>query len=613
MKAGKTKYIFFIALALAGCMSLRAQTFTATVSKSTVGVGDQFQIDFTLDGNGSNFTPPSFEGFQNAGGPYQSSSFQSVNGVNSQSLTLTYVLIPLKEGTFTIGPASIHSGGKTLTSSPVTIKVVKGGTPPQQNRAQQNGNPQQNGNSSQGSMTDAQLKQNLFIRVIPQKTKVYQGEAIPVTIKVYTRVELQSFQDATLPDYTGFFSENVPQKGQMTLSRENVNGVMYQSVVLKQSIIFPQHSGKLKIDPATAECVVQERVKSNDPYDIFGQFFGSYKKAVYNIKSDPVTIDVMPLPKTDMEFSGMVGHVTLKSTLDKSNVKANDAVNLNVTVSGDGELKLIDSIPFRFPTDFDHYDPKITDHLNVTPSGVSGSRNFSYVIIPRHQGNFKIPQVDFTYFDPSKNSYVTLNIPEMNLDVAKGDNNGPSVTVNTPVNKEDVKVLSSDIRYIHTGHLEAYQSEDYFLYSLPFYAGVFSPLLCFAVFLFARRRYIELHKDTAGLKQRGATRMARKRLKTANNFIASGNKEKFYDELHTAINGYLGDKFIIPIADLSRETITAKLAEKNGSAETRQQLSTLLDNCEFVRYAPASVTSNLGEVYESAIKLITRLEDEIAH
>jgi len=608
VKAGRLTYLLFFALAWAGCLTLHAQDFTAAVSKSTVGVGEQFQIDFTLNGNGNNFSPPSFSDFQNAGGPYQSSSFQSVNGVNSQSITLTYVLIPRKEGTFTIGSATIHSGGKTLSSNSVTIKVVKAGASAQQNTTAKQGSS----SSSQGSMSDDQVKQNLFIRVIPEKTKVYQGEAIPITIKVYSRVELQGFQDATMPDYTGFYCENVPQKGQMSLTRENVNGVAYQAVVFKQSVIFPQHAGKLKIDPATAQCVVMERVKNNDPNDIFGQFFGSVKKAVYTIKSEPIIIDVMPLPHTDKEFSGMVGHITIKSTLDKSTVKANDAVNLNVTVSGDGELKLIDSIPFKFPVDFDHYDAKIKDNLNVTPSGVSGSRNFSYLIIPRHQGNFKIPPVDFTYFDPGKKSYVTLNIPEMGLDVAKGDNNSAAVTVNAPVNKEDVKVLGSDIRYIHTGHMPAYQSDDYFLYSLPFYAGIFSPLFGFIVFLFARRRYIELHKDAVGLKQRGATRMAKKRLKTANSFIASNNKEKFYDELHTAINSYLSDKFTIPVADLSRETVTNKLTEKSVSTETLQQLSTVLDNCEFARYAPASVTGNLNEVYESAVTLITKLEDEIA-
>jgi hypothetical protein len=607
VKAGNLKYLLFFAFALASYLNLRAQDFTATATKTTVGVGEQFQINFTLNGNGGNFTAPSFSDFRNAGGPYQSSSFQSVNGVNSQSITLTYVLVATKEGTFTIGPASIKTGSKTLQSNSLTIKVVKG-TPP----AQQGATAQQGSKTGQGSMTDEQVRQNLFIRVIPSKTKVYEGEGIPITVKVYSRVELQNFQDATFPDYTGFYCENVPQKGQLELTRENYNGMAYQVVTLKQSVIFPQHTGKIKIDPATAQCVVQERVKSNDPNDIFGQFFGSYKRSVYNIKSEPITIDVEPLPNTDKEFNGVVGRYTIKSTLDKSSVKANDAVNLNVTISGDGELKLIDSIPFRFPPDFDHYDPKIVDHLTITPSGVSGSRNFSYVLIPRHQGKYSIPALDFTYFDPAKKAYTTLNIPEMSLDVAKGDNNSATMTVNSAtVNKEDVKLLGSDIRYIHTGHLPAYHSDDYFLYSIPFFAGIFSPILCFIGFIIIRRRHIELNKDATSVKQRGATRMAKKRLKAANAFIASNNKEKFYEELHKAISDYLSDKFTIPVADLSRERISQKLTEEKVTPDTLQKLSTVLDNCEYVRYAPASVTGNLNEVYNSTVTLITQLEDEI--
>jgi len=607
VRVGSLKYLLFFAFALASCFNLRAQDFTATATKTTVGVGEQFQVNFTLNGNGGSFTAPSFSDFRNAGGPYQSSSFQSVNGVNSQSTTLTYVLIATKEGTFTIGPASIKTGSKTLQSNSLTIKVVKG-TPP----AQQGTTAQQGSKQGQGSMTDEQVKQNLFIRVIPSKTKVYEGEGIPITVKVYSRVELQNFQDATFPDYTGFYCENVPQKGQLELTRENYNGMAYQVVTLKQSVIFPQHTGKIRIDAATAQCVVQERVRSNDPNDIFGQFFGSYKRSVYNIKSEPITIDVEPLPNTDKEFNGVVGRYTIKSTLDKSSVKANDAVNLNVTISGDGELKLIDSIPFRFPPDFDHYDPKIVDHLTITPSGVSGSRNFSYVLIPRHQGKYTIPALDFTYFDPFKKTYTTLNIPEMSLDVAKGDNNSATMTVNSAaVNKEDVKLLGSDIRYIHTGHMPAYHSDDYFLYSIPFFAGVFSPILCFIGFIIIRRRHIELNKDATSVKQRGATRMAKKRLKAANTFIASNNKEKFYEELHKAISDYLSDKFTIPVADLSRERISQKLTEEKVTPDTLQKLSTVLDNCEYVRYAPASVTGDLNEVYNSTVTLITQLEDEI--
>jgi len=607
VKKFRVTYLFTLLLALASCFTLHAQTLTATASKTTVAVGEQIQVDYTANVSINSFSAPSFADFK-VQGPYQSSSMQSINGVSSQSITLSYVLVPTKEGTFTIGAGTAKSGGKTLTSNGFTIIVTKASPQAQASKTQQSNN------SSEGSLSDKQLKQNLFVRLTPSRTKVYQGEAIPVTVKIYTRMDLQGLQDVNFPDYNGFFTEDVPEKPQNGAAREIVNGVTYGVVTLKENVIFPEHPGKLTIGPVEAKCVVQERVQSHDPNDIFAQFFGTYKRAVYTIKSDPVVIDVMPLPNTDKEFSGAVGHYTVKGTLDKSNVKANDAVNLNVTITGDGELKLIDSIPIKFPPDFDHYDPKITNKVNVSTSGVSGSRNYSYVVIPRHQGSYKIPPVDFTYFDPSKKSYVTLTIPEMNLDVAKGDNTG-ATQMNNPVtttNKEDIKVLGSDIRFIHTGHMPSYELNNFFLFSLPFFAGLAFPLLCFVGFLFVRRRYIELNKDAVSVKQRGATRMAKKRLKTAEGFIASGNKESFYEEVHKAVNTYLADKFTIAVADLSRDTIIKRLTEKKVSPETIQQLSAVLDDCEYARYAPASVTGDLQSVYDSTVTLITKLEDEIS-
>jgi len=592
VKKNVLTYVLFIALAIAGCLNLHAQTCTATASKTTVSVGEEFEVDFTVDGNASAFIAPSFSDFQNLSGrPMQSTSFQSGTGIKSSlTTTFSYDLQATKEGTFTINPANVRVGNKTVTSNSLTIKVVKG-------------TPQQS--------ADAAAKSNILLRSVPEKTKVYIGEAIPVTLKVYTRVQLENV-DINPPNYTGFFCENVPQKGQPQGTQTNINGTNYIAINIKQSVIYPQRAGKLEIDAGSAECSAIEQVKAN-PHDFFASLMPSYKRVPYTVKSDPVSIEVMPLPHTDKDFSGAVGRYTLKSSLDKNSVKANDAVNLTVTISGDGELKLIDSIPFKFPTDFDHYDPKINDHITVSPSGVSGSRTFTYVLIPRHQGKYKIPATGFTYFDPAKKSYVTLDIPEMPLDVAKGDNNNATVTVSgATINKEDVKLLGSDIRYIHTGHMPAYHTDDYFLYSFPFYAGILSPLFCFVGFVFMRRKYIELNKDATSVKRRGATRMAKKRLKAANGFIASGNKEKFYEELHKAMNGYLGDKFTIPVADMSRETINQKLTDLKASPDSLQKLSTVLDNCEFARYAPASVTGNLGEVYESAVQLITQLEDEIA-
>jgi len=605
MKRGKLKILLSFFLLLVGCAGLYAQSFTASASKQTVGVGEQFEISYSINTNASGFTPPAFTGFDVYSGPNETTSVEFINGSSSQSLTFSYILAAKQEGTYTLSSASIHTGGKTLASNSITIKVVKG-APAQSNNTQARSNP----NSAQGAIPNADLKKNLFVRIIPSKSKVYQGEEILLTIKIYFRLNLSNVDNATFPEYNGFYSTDVGTKNAPVVpTRENYNGVPFMVANLKQAIVIPERSGNLKIDQASVDCIVAERMKSNNIFDDF--FGGSYKNVKYTIKSEPIAIEVMPLPPTKTNFSGAVGQYSLKATLDKSSVKANDAINLNLVLTGSGNLKLIDSLPVKFPPDFDHYDAKITDHISSTTSGISGSRAFNYLLIPRHEGKYSIAGEEFTYFDPQKKNYVTLSTPQFDVDVAKGDNNA-AVTMTQGINKEDIKLLGQDIRYIHTGHLPADSVGSFFLFSPIFYTGICLPLLLFSVIVFARRKYIEMNKDIVAVKQRGATRMAKKRLKVAYKYITASNKEGFYEEVIKALNGYLANKFTIPVADLSRETINARLTEKNIKQETLQQLMATLDNCEYARYAPAAVSGNLGEVYEATVTLITKLEDEIA-
>ncbi len=585
--------------------SVKAQTLTATAEATQVAVGQEFQIEYSVNAVGSGFSAPSFEGF-NVQGPMtgQSTQMNLMTGSSSTTMTFTYALVPKAEGTYTIGAASIKCGGKTISSNSLTIKVTKG-APPQQNTTAQ----AQKGNSKTSVDT-----RNVLLKLIPNKTKVYEGEELTVTTKLYTRLSIENNQVIDAPDFSGFYAEDVPQnaKNQLPNGTEVVNGLQYDVYVFQQKVLFPQHSGKIKIKPITVQFLVDQPVKNNS---FIGQIFGggySYQRVPVNISSEAVTIDVLPLPKTKEKFSGAVGDLTLKGELDKSNVKANEAINLTVTLSGSGSLKLIDTLPFQFPADFDHYDPKITDHLTIGSTGVSGSRTFNYLLIPRHPGAYKIPSVDFTYFNTKKKDYVKLSLPDMDIQVTKGDNNSSSVTISGNVNKEDVKVIGSDIRYIHTGHETYYRVDDFFLYSVPFFAGILAPILAFIGFVVGRKRYIDLRKDTVALKKRGATRMAKKRLKTAHKNMLSGNKEVFYAELLNALNGYFSDKFAIPLADLSRDTISTNLTLKNIKQETLQMVNKAIDDCEFAHYAPATITGNLQEVYDSAVKLLTILEDEIS-
>lgn len=618
------KAVILYAMFLSGCglaSTLRAQTFTAHAESNNVAAGQEFQVDYTLNANGANFTPPAFNGFD-ASGPSEGTSVNIINGNISQTLTFTYYLVPKAEGTYTIGPASINCGGKTVYSNSLTIKVSAagqgggGGAPTAQSATIPGGN-------SAPASGPVNLGKSLFIRLVPNKTKVYLGEEVTTTLKIYFRINFENSPQITdAPDYNGFYTEDIPQnpKSQENVTKEVVNGTTYTVLSFPQKVLFPQRTGKIKIGPFSMQFVVDQPIRTNN---IFAQFFGgSYKRIPCNVKSDPIVIDVMPLPKTDKRISGAVGDFTLKSSLDKNQVKANDAVNLTITISGNGNLKLLDTLPVQIPPDFDRYDPKITDHFTINASGVSGTRTYNYLLVPRHQGSYKINPVQFTYFNPGKKQYVTLSTQEMGLDVAKGDNNSSSVTMSGPVvNKEDIKVIGSDIRYIHTGHGAYYRTDDFFLYSFPFFAGVFVPLFAFAGFVVGRRRYIDMNKDALAVKKRKATSMAKRRLKIAQQSIAKGNKEVFYAELLNALNGYFSDKFSIPLADLSRDSITATLTRRNVKPETLQMVNKTLDDCEFARYArlndssgqaPAVVTGNLDEVYATAVKLITTLEDEIA-
>lgn len=605
----KVEILMVLLLLWGGILSsVKAQTLTASAAPSAVAVGQELQVEFTVNAEGTDFTPPDFKGFSVVGSGTGGGWSGGSGGSGTVTHTFIYFLVAKAEGTFTIAPASIKCNGKTISSNTLTIKVTKGVAAQPQQAQTQGQSPQGNSKASGQNVVD---KKNFFIRIVPSKTKAYVGEEISVTLKVYYRVQHEGGQLQEPPDYSGFYTEDIPQnqKSQVVTTRETVNGLQYNVDAFPQKILFPQRPGKLKIGGCTAQFILDEAVREALP---FGGYITTYERVPAVTKSEPVSIEVLPLPKTAKVFSGAVGELTLKSELDKDKVKANDAINLTITFSGSGNLKLLDTLPLQFPPDFDKYDPKITDHLTVTSAGVSGSRSFNYLLIPRHPGKYKIPPLEFTYFNTRDKAYVTLALPEFNIDVDKGDNNSSSVTVSGPVNKEDVKMLGSDIRYIHPGHESFYRNDSFFLYSFPFLAGIILPLLLFAGFVVARKRYMELHKDTIELKRRGATKMAKKRLKTAQKNIAAGNKEIFYSELLKALNGYFSDKFTIPLADLSRDTISANLTRKNVKEETLQMVNKTLDDCEFARYAPGTLTGNLEEVYASAVKLITLLEDEIS-
>jgi len=581
-----------------------AQKFTAQISNNKVTVGENVQISYTLNGNGSNFKPPVFKDFNVLSGPNQSSSVSIVNNSVSQSVTLSYIIAATKEGKFTIGPASIVADGKTLQSNAIAIEVSKNASSAQ---SQSSGQNNKAGAASENAGND------VFVKTFIDKSKAYQGEQITVTHKVYSRYQLVDLRNLKFPDYTGFWSQDVSNQKTIQVTNENLDGVAYQVAELKRSFLFAQRSGKMEIKPVEVECVIR-RQSRRAPRDVFEQFFGGgYEDVQIAAKGKTVTVDVLPLPKADQpeNFGGAVGDFSFKANLSKQKVKANDALNLTITISGQGNLKLIEPQKINFPEDFEVYDPKISEKITAGTSDVSGSKTFDYLVIPRHEGDYKIEPIHFSFFDPAKKKYISIPSPEFNIHVDKGDNESATVSKFNPKSKEEVKILGNDIRYIKTGRINFKPVDDYFFGSPVFYIGLCSPFVAFFMFVFMRKKYIAENSDIVAVKSRKATKMAKKRLVLAEQHLKLNNKELFYSEILKAVFGYVGDKFNMPLSDLNKENITEILKRKNVDDSIVQKLMEIVNNCEYAKYAPNAVSSDLMSIYSNTVETITKVEDEV--
>lgn len=620
IKYVKPALVLLIVLMLAAttCFTYAQNVAFRGSAPGVVSVGQQFRVTYQLNDEGSNFRGPGFKGFSVLSGPASSTStsVQISNGSMTQSInySYTYIIQADKEGSFTIDPASVSVDGRIYKSNSISVQVVKGqANVPNQQRKQQ-GNPQNQ--TSQASNIGAK---DLFVKAILNKNEVYQGEQLLVTFKIYTRVSLVGFEDIKFPSFTGFWSTEVKLPEQINLSRETVNGVAYQVAELRKNILVPQKSGTLTIDPMTVTSIVQVRTqgkrKTGDPFfDNFfsDSFFGnSVQNVKKEVKSQSITVRVKPLPDNGKpaDFTGAVGSFSLKSTLDKTSVKANDAINLKVSVSGNGNLELIDKLDVLFPSDFEVYDPKIKDNISTTSSGVSGSRTFEYLIIPRNPGKYTINPVQLSFYNLGKRKYETVSTTAFDINVEKGSGGG-SVSYGA-VDKEDIKYLGSDIRFIKTS-VGTLRSTSYCLLgSLLYWMLLFIPLILFIIVLIIWQKQIKLRSDVSLMKNRKATSVALRRLKTAHNHLHHKNEEAFYEEISQAIWGYLSDKFTIPMANLSMDSVSGTLQKNNVSSELTGQFTSILQSCEFARFAPGEKEEKMDRLYEQSIDAITKAEREL--
>lgn len=611
----KTKYILFIIFLILGQLSF-GQKFETQLSSNKIQVGQRLKVSYVLDDKGSNFRGPKFNGFNILSGPNQSTSMQIVNGNMSSSITYSYILQGAQMGTYTIKGAKIEVNGKVFTSNDVQVTVVKNKSQPQasnqpQNQPQQQQQrQQQQSNKQQNQISSTELNENLFIKVFSNKTKVFIGEEIIVTYKVYTRVNIVNNGINKLPDFTGFWAQDIESAKQGRLEQTTYKGVPFNVATIKQTALVPQKSGKLEIDPLVMDVVV--RIKDNNrPRSIFDQFFGGFKDINYKISSNKIVIESMPLPNNGKpkDFTGAIGKFNISSQIDKDSLEANDAINFKVTYSGTGNIKFVQAPKINFPPDFEVYDPKASEKVNVNASGISGNKTFEYLIIPRHEGKFTIPAINFSYFDITSKSYKTLNTKPFSIQVGKSNNTDEATAYRT-LKKEEIKLLGKDIRFIKTNLQELEEKKSSLFNSPIHYLGIGFPSLALILFLIFAKTKQKSNSELLDAKSKKAAKLAAKKLKDAQQELKSGNKEAFYEKLLQGLYDYFSDKLSIAIADLSAETIEKSLKKYNAPQELIDETKEVISICEMARFAPVS-TINEEQTFSKANILIQNVEKAV--
>ncbi|MEJ7558287.1 MAG: BatD family protein [Pedobacter sp.] len=601
----KFKYIIlFLGFLLVAKPLLAADiTFTASASRTRVAVGEVFEVSFAVNGSIQRFGPPAFEGFQVVGGPNQSSSMTSVNGVTTVSMSLGYDLVAAREGVYTIPAAVAVVDGKQYRSNAIRITVVKG--PP----AGQGGNRAGAADLS-ASNTDPSfdIKKRLFIRAVSDKTSVYQGEQLAVTYKLYTNIDIVDNALDKLPDFNGFWSQEIKINTQsIDWTTEIFNGARYNVATLKKVLLFPERFGKLALDPLAMTFVVRQQVPSNDPMEQF--FGGAVKDVKYKIKSLPISINVKQLPEAGKPegFQGAVGNFAIASSIDKSALKANEALNYKLKVTGSGNFKLLKTPELTVATDIEKYDPKIADQLTQTLEGVSGNREYTYLLIPRHEGTYQLAPFQFSYFNPATRKYVVLNTAAYDLKVAKGDP-GTNVTAFANGGQQDVAELEKDIRYIKTSPSDLAMSGNGFYGSVLFFFSLIAGPIAFLLALGYRTWSRDHNKDAVAVKGRKASKIAARHMANAQKQLTSGDTKIFFEAVYKGLYGYLADKLNISAADLSKEIIGDALRKRSVDAAVIKDVDETIDLCEMARYAPMSGVSQ-PEVLERAKRIIKDIEN----
>jgi hypothetical protein len=607
------KIIFLLFTILAAWQVKAADKVRFVAEAADVVVsGDQVRLVFTVNSQDiKDFRAPSIKGFDVLMGPSRSqqSSIQIINGkrTSNSSTAFTYILLAGNPGTYTIPAASVEVNGEKVFSNAISIKVL----PQDQTSGNSGNNGGGSASSSRSQAAGSRISANdLFITATASKTTVHEQEAILLTYKVYTVVNLRQLY-GKMPDLKGFHTQEVELPQQKTFTLEHYEGRNYNTTVWSQYVLFPQQTGKLEIPSITFDGVVAQQTISDDPFDAFFNG-GGYVEVKKKITTPKVVINVQPLPAKPAGFSGAVGEFKLASSINATDVKTNDAVTIKLTLSGTGNMKLIGTPEVKFPQDFEIYDPKVTDDYKLTNSGLTGTKTFEYLAIPRHAGNFTIPAIEFTYFDLKSNSYKTLKTEAYNLKVAKGQGNADQV-ISDFTNKESVKMLGKDIRFIKLGDSSLRPKGDFFFGTVGYYLCYLIPLLLFVVFAVIYRQKALENANVAKVKTKKANKVATRRMKLAGKLLAENKKNEFYDEVLKALWGYISDKLSIPVSQLSKDNIEAELTNYGVQEALIAEFIGVLNECEYARYAPGNENEAMDKVYSASVEVISKMENSIKH
>ncbi|MBR5324396.1 MAG: protein BatD [Muribaculaceae bacterium] len=592
------KYISLVVILIFSTITIYSQTKFAVEAPGQVIAGQRFRVVYTLtNGDGEGLNVPPMDGITILYGPArsQSSQFSIVNGKTSSTKeeSYTYTVIASKEGSYTIPAATINSEGKQYTSNSLTIKVLP-----------------DDGTSSNSKSTNSQaVNQNsgddkTFARMILSKTSVYEQEPILVTFKIYTKAaNIRSLDNATFPSFEGFVLQDIPIENPQ-IELEHYQGVNYQVVTIKRALLYPQRSGNIEISKGDFEVSVQV-VR---PMQSFFGVIQGYADVEKSISTSAQTVKVKPLPANKpASFTNAVGSFKIKSSISNTTPKANEALTYKLVISGNGNLKYIKDPELKFPGDFEVYDPKTEVDVKTTTSGVTGSRIIEYTVIPRSAGDFKIPPVEFSYFDIATQNYKTIQTDSYELKVAKGA--GQSGTVADFTNKTDLKVLATDIRYIKGGEFSLAKDDETIFGSLVYWLYYIIPTLIFIGYIIINRKQAQLNSNVDLLKNRKANKVASKRLKVAATYLKTYNKEKFYAEVLKAILGYISDKLTIPISELSRDNVSQELKSYGATDELVSKIINIIDLCEFAQYTPSQSNETMDNLYKDLVSVIGEMEN----